>query len=82
MTDDRGFLSEAWSKWFRQIFLRTGGTDALSNTELENINVTGLQTQIDTANANIATLNTTVSGLTTSTQSALDGLRQGPGLWV
>lgn len=34
VTDDRGFLTPAWSAWFRQLFFRVGAHDALTNVEL------------------------------------------------
>lgn len=74
MVDSRGMLTEPWSKWFRQVFLRIGGTTALSNTELtENLDTAAIE-------ADIATLFTTTGGQTTSINnlnSSVNDLNQG-----
>lgn len=50
LTDDRSsLLSPAWAAWFRELFNRIGGTDASSNTVLDE-DVADLQTQIDGLN--------------------------------
>ena len=79
LNDARGFVTEPWSKFFRQLFLRIGGADALSNSELEELSVTDLET-----------LKTQVTQLQTSLQASqatiaqlsgfVDGLNQGPRL--
>jgi hypothetical protein len=63
-----GSLAQPWAKWFRDVFQRVGGSDALSNVEL-NAAVTA-------AVASIATLSSTTSSLT----SQIDGLNQGQNL--
>jgi hypothetical protein len=46
IANENGFISEPWSKWFRQMFLRVGGSDALSNAELA-ASLSSLQTSVD-----------------------------------
>lgn len=74
MVDQRGIVSEPWSKWFRQLFQRIGGTEAPSNSELgEVLDLSGI-------NADIAALEITTAGHTTSINTlnaAVDGLNQG-----
>lgn len=70
-----GFLSEPWSKWFRQIFARVGGTTALSNTELEALQSSGesgLEDDIETLQSQVASLENQVDEVFGT------GLGQGP----
>ena len=54
--DERtGLISQQWGKFIRQLFLRAGGVDALSNLELENAN-TSTDSQTTTNTTNISTL--------------------------
>lgn len=63
-----GFLSPAWEKWFRDVFLRIGGLEALSNTELEALNsddITEIQADITAIEADVVELQAAV-GITES----------------
>jgi hypothetical protein len=74
IADQSGLVSYEWANWFRDLFKRTGAGSALSNTELESqIGVTTLQTQIDTLSA-------TLTGLSSTVSTGLQGLGQGPQL--
>lgn len=57
--DPSGFLSPAWSDFFRQLFIRIGKNQALSNTELANVQTTGLTA----LTSRVATLETSVTAL-------------------
>lgn len=47
MTDQSGHLNQAWSKWFRDMFVRIGGTVAPSNTELvSEVDIAGINQDI------------------------------------
>ncbi len=74
VTNNSGMITEPWSKWFRQVFQRIGGTVALSNTELtENLDLTDIENDI-------AALQTLTGGHTTSINTLndlVDGLLQG-----
>lgn len=77
--DQNGFFSEVWTKYFLQLFNRTGGQIALTNTELET-------TVVSNNTAIIALQNNQVVILTICDQntnniaflaSQIDGLLQG-----
>ena len=59
MQDESGFLSEPWSKWFRQAFARMGGVDAPTNKDLQSSN-TGALLSLQTS---VAVLQSQVSSL-------------------
>lgn len=42
MVDEAGRLSGIWIAWFREMFRRLGGNNALSNTELESLQTVDL----------------------------------------
>lgn len=75
MINTNGLLSEPWSKWFRQMFLRAGGSDALSNLELQEGYVT--QDEIDAVESSVSVLSLTVSGNYTELLGLIEGLQQG-----
>jgi len=53
LLNEQGFLNSAWSKWFRELYLRIGGTLALNNVQLEG-DVSDINTTIDTLQADLA----------------------------
>lgn len=73
MTDNSGFLTSAWSAWFRQVFVRVGGAVALSNVELENLQ----EGSLSTIAADIATLQGQVTSLTNLLAADMNDLSQG-----
>ncbi len=87
MLRDDGFLSEAWSKWFRQMFSRIGGTEALSNIELEDGQTdteAQLQADIDDLESAVIALQAltvshteSIAALVEDLESGLDDLNQG-----
>ncbi len=91
MTDARGLIQPTWGKWFRELYLRVGGTIAFSNAELEEelfADVDSLEARMDAVEAinttqttNIST-NTTNIATNTSAIAALsdlvDGLLKAP----
>lgn len=72
-----GFLSEPWSKWFRQMFIRIGGIEALSNVELAALpalELAAVEADITSLETSVTTLQATV----TSLQAQINDLNQGP----
>lgn len=70
MIDDKGIVSQPWSKWFLYIFERAGGVIAPSNNEIDLSSLT----------ATVSSLNTTVSSHTitlASLQQQIDDLQKG-----
>lgn len=59
VVDGSGFLTSAWSAWFRQVFMRVGGSVALSNAELAALPALNLST----VEADITALQASVSAL-------------------
>lgn len=54
----QGYVSEPWAKFLRDLYIRVGGTTALSNTELagdtpQDSSVTSLTTRTTAAEADI-----------------------------
>lgn len=82
--DSKGYLAPAWTAWFKQFFLRIGGTSALSNTELENLpalELAALEARVTSTETDIAALQllTTSQGTTISTHTTqISDLGQGP----
>jgi hypothetical protein len=77
--DQNGYLSTAWIGWFRQLFLRVGGIEALSNTELENLPALDLAA----TNASVTALQTLAiaqGALISTLQGQVSDLNQGPTL--
>ena len=70
--DQNGFLAEPWSKWFRQLAERVGGTVALSNTELAGSPSTLIGTQV----TSLQTLTTTHTTQIANLEGALTQGRQ------
>lgn len=68
---ENGYLTAAWAGWLRQLYIRIGGVEALSNIEI------GDQLQdLTTLQAAVTTLQTAVTTL----QSNINDLNQGPRL--
>jgi hypothetical protein len=82
--DRSGSLSTAWQTWFRELFLRIGGTVAKSNVELETIQLEGLEevqadiaileTSLSTLQGTVTTQGNTIASL----QSSINDLLQEP----
>ena len=75
----QGFLTDVWSKWFRQVFSRIGGSVALSNTQLEALPAASLAT----VNSRLSALEITSASNTTritTLESQVSALNQGPTL--
>lgn len=72
MLDQGGFLTPAWSAWFRTLFARVGGSVAPSISDI-NLDIAGFTTSITNLNANIATLSASISAL----QGQINDLNQG-----
>lgn len=71
-----GFISEAWATWFRQVFHRIGGNNALSNIELEeftDLDISALDSRIDA----LETLTTSHTTSISSLQININDLNQG-----
>jgi hypothetical protein len=61
MAGDDGFVSEPWSKWFRQAFKRMGGVDAPTNKDLQASQlpaITALQSQVTSLNSQFSAITT------------------------
>jgi hypothetical protein len=59
LVDARGLLTPAWAAWFRQVFTRVGGHDALSNTELAqlpSLSLSDVQADITTLQSDLGSL--------------------------
>ena len=84
--DRNGFMSHQWDSWFRDVFIRIGGTSALSNKDLEAIQGEELEVieeQIILIAAQIAGLNIVVPAHTTQIQNIntkINDILQGPNL--
>jgi hypothetical protein len=66
IADTKGNLTPVWSGWFRAAVLRLGGSVALSNKELEDINDSGivdLQAAVTLLTTRVTTLESEVEGL-------------------
>lgn len=63
VTDDDGYLSQAWVGVMRQIFERIGGSVAQTNTELASTVSGGISTQIAALQAAVTLLQTETSQL-------------------
>lgn len=75
--DQAGYLSPSWSAWFRQLFIRIGQARALSNTELENLQLVeleGIEAEVEALQTTSASHTTSIATLTT----AVNDLGQGP----
>lgn len=59
VVDETGFFTDPWAKWFRQLFVRIGGVDALSNTELASLPAL----ELAAVSANISALQASLSNL-------------------
>jgi hypothetical protein len=78
VTDQAGFVSPTWSKWFRSLFERVGGVVALSNLDLATIqliDISDLQSDILALQAQNTVLS---SQITSQVASAVSDLNQGP----
>jgi len=83
LLDRNGYLNEAWSRWFRDMFERIGGTRALSNTELENLqsdnledveaDILALQSLTSSHTTDLTSLQSSVAAL----QVSINDLNQG-----
>jgi hypothetical protein len=72
LTDESGFISPAWSAFFRLLYVRVGEANALTNTELAAIAGGGVsQSELD-AVSNTVTANKASSDL------SISNLSQGP----
>ncbi len=82
--DAKGYLAPAWTAWFKQFFLRIGGTSALSNTELADLpalELAAVEARVTATESDIAALQllTTSQGTTISTHTTqINDLGQGP----
>lgn len=57
MVDRTGRIVREWTLWFELVFQRIGGKQAPSNSELvENLDVTGLQTDVAQLQADLDAL--------------------------
>lgn len=63
MLSGDGFLSQAWLSWFREVYIRIGGTSALSNTELAGTITSTVSTQISDLQNAVSELQTETSQL-------------------
>lgn len=75
--DRAGFLSPSWSAWFRQLFIRIGESSALSNTELEDLQLeelSGIESDVEALQTTSASHTASIAALTTS----VNDLGQGP----
>lgn len=69
-----GYLSPVWANWFRDLFQRIGGNEALTNQELEgnttdfSAQISSLQTQVTTLSGEVDALQSEVGGLTVGRQ--------------
>lgn len=61
-TNDAGFLSDPWAKWFRQLFTRIGGSVALTNADLE-ADIAALEATTATHTSNISSLQTSINDI-------------------
>ena len=78
VVNSSGMLSVPWANFFRQLWNRAGGGEALSNTDLEDLQTVSfdsIQAEVDALQATVASLQSTVSDL--SSTSGLDSLNQG-----
>lgn len=81
--NERGFLTEPWAKLFRQLWVRVGGSIALTNLELEELqeadlvtitsDITALQASVTTINTSLATVNTSLASLASDIQGLNEG---------
>ena len=62
-TDDHGRLTTAAQVWLRELWLRTGGTSALTPAELEAL-IAAAQADADTAQSEVDALETVVAAIT------------------
>lgn len=82
--DSNGFLTPIWNQFFRQVFIRMGGSLALSNSQLGNNinqNLAPLQANIATLQGQVTSLQATAVAQATSIttlNSEIDDLSQGP----
>lgn len=77
IVDSSGRVTVAWSKFFRQIFIRVGENIALSNVELENLENENLE-DIESDIAALQLLTTSQGNAITALQSDINGLNQEP----
>jgi peptidoglycan hydrolase CwlO-like protein len=82
--DRSGSLAPSWQNWFRDLFLRIGGTIAKSNVELETIQLEGLEevqadiTALENSLSSLQGTVTTQGNTITSLQSSINDLLQEP----
>lgn len=79
LVDNSGFLTPPWATFFRQVFQRIGGPIALSNIELESLQlqeISGLEDEVDALQVTVSSQSTQISNLQTLTND----LGQGPEL--
>ncbi len=77
MTDSSGRLSNMWSKWFREVFERIGGTIAPSNSDL--VGVVELST-LEGDISSLETITTTQTADINALEAMVEGLQQGRAL--
>ena len=64
VTLESGLVASVWATWFREIFARTGGTNAKNNNELQT-NIVTNETNIELLNVDMETLVTKTAELET-----------------
>lgn len=66
VTDSSGLISAPWSKWFRQLYDRVGGTIAPSNSQLSGgslIDLSTLETQVTHLQSQVAALQVNINDI-------------------
>ncbi len=84
MTDNKGLMTAEWRAFFRDFFIRIGGTSALTNQELEDLpalELAALAARVTTTESDISAIQTVNTSQTTTLNThttQIQGLGVGP----